>query len=463
MKLLLLNPPYPEPIQRRFNCSYYVNEFLYPPLELLSLAAVARRFAGVEPEVVDAIALRLSEDEVIARAGRADLLLALGAQEMIGDDLHFLNRLKAAHPHLPVGIFGYYATLYPHEILSRTSLDYLLIGEPENVFAEFLAWRLGQGPAPAVGLGWKENGEARVGEPAERIVDLDALPWPAYDLIDLAAYRDLDLPLPMAAVMAGRGCPQPCNYCPRSYSKRYLTHSVDSTIVHVKELIATKHIRSLRFMDDSVTVNRDYLLELCAGLEPLGLVWTANANLPAMTPEIATAMKRAGCRRLWFGLESGSDKILQAFGKTQTPALIREKLRVCRAAGVEAGGHIIVGHPEETEEDFARSVALIKGLDLDYLGVNAVAFYPGTELYEQYRELIDFEIFPYRCRIKDPTLVAKALARQKVLYRKFYFSPRVIVRRMGDLIRQPRVAFKRVLDLLKILFLPDPEARRPGF
>ena len=444
MKALLINLPHEHRLQRRYVASYYAPNFLIPPLELMTLGGVARETAGWEVTLLDCMAEQLDLSQTITRvrAERPDVVMTMLGFEVCGDDLDTLALVRRAVPRATVMAFSYITTQRPADALAHGAVDALLLNEPEETFAEALG-RLERGEALAglAGLATLVDGELLMGPERPRIKDLDALPFADHTLIKLDAYNESFMPRPTGAIMSARGCAFGCTYCVRTFGRKMSYRSAASLAEEVTSLrrLGVHHVR---FLDDTFTIKRQRVMELCDLLdqqEP-GLTWTALTRLDRVDPELLERMRRSGCRRLYVGVESISERILELYNKGLTAAQIRAGLAQIRASGLECSAFFIVGAPDETPEEIEQNIEFALEADPDYIIVTRIQYWPGTYLHEAHAGKLRFTMFPTTCEpVPGEGIMThdEYMKWEQRFYRRFYMRPKYMLRRMGTLLRTP--------------------------
>lgn len=440
VRLVLVNPPFRRPVMRRYVASYFAPGFLLPPTDLLYVSAAAKRFVGAETTVVDCVARRLDVATSIAEIAlsKPDLIFVQLGFATLESDLEFCARLAETLP-APIVAMGYLPSLFGKEILSRSALDAIVCGEPELALCGLIkAWQTGQSGQTVAGVLAKEDRVIVAGPPPERIADLDALPHPDHEAVDLNLYSETLLGGPIGAIFTARGCPFPCTFCVRTFGRELALRSADSVLAEVRHLVHDLGVRKLRFMDDTFNVDVERAITICEGLREMGpLVWTALARLDRVTPALAERLAAAGCKRLYVGIESGSERMLRVYKKGVDLDTMRGAIGTLRMAGVEVSGFFIVGGPGETASDFEASVAFAKQTRLDYVIVTRLQYWPGTELFDRRRDELEMSVLPFECRPKDAVGYERLLVLERKFYRRFYFRPTFIARQIRRYLTRP--------------------------
>jgi len=174
-------------------------------------------------------------------------------------------------------------------------------------------------------------------------------------------------------------------------------------------------------------------------------------------------MRQAGCRRIFIGIESGSQKVLDWMKKGYRTGEMAAKIRLVHKAGIESLGFFIVGSPPETQQDFEQSIALAKASKLDYVVVSRLLAYPGTEMFRKMRGQIDFSLFPYKNRFKDASMEEKWLALERKFYRSFYLRPAYIAGRLSALVHNPKELLSNAKMFLSYLLESPGKERQDMF
>jgi anaerobic magnesium-protoporphyrin IX monomethyl ester cyclase len=442
MKVVLLNPPNKHRIQRRFMCSYNAPNQLLPPQELMALGGMLRDNQQYSTVLIDAIAEQLSLPQTLSKLSsvQPDVIVAIQGFECFDEDMEMLQQVKNNSPGCKLILFGHYATLFPQQILETTNTDIVILGEPDNIFISLMDALLHARPLAEVsGIAYKSSGQVIIQPGDTRIGHPEQLPMPAYEMLHPELYFEPFLKAPFGLIQTARGCPYNCNYCVRSFGKRLTYRTTEQIIDEIVFLKQKFGIRSLRFIDDTFTVHTNRVIEICKKMIDLDLQieWTCLSRVDTLREEMIPWMKKAGCKRIYFGVESGSTKVLQYFDKPMDLDAALSILKKCTKAGIETLGLFIVGAPVEDQTDFDASVNFAIRADFDYIIASELAVYPGTPLYAQLEKEVDFSLFPYKNEWKDEALRTRNKLREKEFYRRFYYRPRFILKHALKAVRHP--------------------------
>lgn len=468
MKIAFLNLPNKSQVIRRYMCSYNAPNFLFPPLELMYLASVAKSWNKAQVWILDAIAEGMDGAQVEQTLSKIDpdLVVFMCGFEIFQEDIEIAIKLKNKFAQAKFVVFGYLASIFPFEVLAKTNLDFCLMEEPEMTFFE-LCQRLAQGLTldGLEGLAFKNGAFIKVNPRRVRIQDLDQLPYPAKDLLDNNLYGEPLMKRPFTLIQTARGCPFSCTYCVRSFGSKLICRSVESIISEIEECVTTYEIKSLRFIDDTLNADRQRASKIAQMLldRNLRIEWTALSRADTLEAKTLALMRKAGCRRLYIGIESGSQRILDLYKKGYKIDQVKEAVRLVNNSGIETVGFFMVGAPGENEKDFQASLRLAKELHFDYIVVFKAISYPGTALFNQFRDRIEFSLFPYVNRLKDLVLDEKYNQWEQLFYRDYYFRPAYILRRIMKFLQHPIQSFKGLFCILKYTLVSANRKTRPDF
>ncbi len=459
MRVLLANPTPREAITKEGRVLIPLSVTFEPhrfPLSLCLVASAIRaRNPGAELRVVDGPAEGVGADELAARIGamEPDLTVINAASPTLESDLAAARAAAAVGSR--VALFGQHAQAMGEELLrAAEEVDVCVGAEPESALAELVAAIAGGGSLDDVpGIVYRDRGGGVRASGAEvDAIQLDALSWPARDLVDAKRYRLPDGER-YTLVLAGRGCPFDCPFClaPGLHGRRARLRTPASIVEEVRAIRREQGIHSFLFQADLFTANRRWVLDLCEELErgASGIRWICNTRIDTIDREMLERMRRAGLFLITFGIESGDPEMLDVLGKGRvTLERIRETVGQCRDLGIKTNGSFVIGHPGESRESLARTRELILSLPLDMAVLMCSTPHPGTPLFSQLAEGAGFLSRDFADYSFDRYVVGGGeLSAEEIttfvrdVRRRFYLSPGYFARRMGDL-REP-IAFAR--------------------
>lgn len=434
-QVLLICPPITK--AERYSSSIGEAGGSQPPLGVLSLAAYLRqRACGVD--VIDGEATGATADEIAARvaADTPDLVGISATTVAVGRAIAVAQAIRSAQADIPIVIGGPHASALPESLLNEAPIDYVVRGEGEHTLIELLDVLDGRrDPADVLGLGFRDSdGKAVVNPPRERIDDLDALPWPAYDLLpDLAPYTPPPCnyqTLPVMSVITSRGCPNACTFCDRSTFGRTLrqrsARNIADEIIHLRKQFG---VREIAFVDDTFTINPQRIYELFGLLEEadISIDWTCMSRVNTVDEDLLRFMRDRGCWHISFGIESGSPEILKRIKKNIDLEQVEHVLGICRRLGIRTKGFFIMGHPGETHETLEATIELALRLPLSDIVSTLNSPLPGAEQYATAARTGEFRDGHWReFNCWNPVYVPEGLTadalreKQRELYRRFY-------------------------------------------
>ncbi|MEN8163824.1 MAG: radical SAM protein [Acidobacteriota bacterium] len=296
---------------------------------------------------------------------------------------------KRLDPDCHVVLGGPHPTIKPDECILDENVDFVVRGEGEETFLELCeALDDGSDWEDIAGMTYMKNGEVVHTEPRAFIGELDELPMPARDLV---LYPESYPETVMGALTTSRGCAFKCGYCSAAstWSRKVRMHSVDSAVGEIRHIVEKYGAKSIVFWDDSFTVNRKRILELCQALidSKLDIRWSCTTRVDLVDDELLASMKRAGCTRIDLGVESGSNRMLKIIDKGITTEKVKWAVDLIHKHKIQVSAFFMAGFPEETEEDLLATIKLMKSLDVETMCLSIFTPYPGTALYDMAHSL----------------------------------------------------------------------------
>jgi anaerobic magnesium-protoporphyrin IX monomethyl ester cyclase len=263
---------------------------------------------------------------------------------------------------------GVHPSLLPEGCLKEEYVDYVIRGEGEAAFSNLIS-----GLMDAPGVNTNELAP---------LINIDDLPDPDYSLVDLSKYEAM-------TISTSRGCPFRCTYCINRgfYGKEgrqsWRGLSPERTIKLFTNLATKHHQKNFVIVDDNFTSNQQRTIQICEGIKKLKLRIYLFSRVNYMNEETVKALKQAGVFQIQFGLESGSQRVLDYIKKDMALEQAKNAVELCKKHGIMVDGSFMIGIPTETEEELKMTEEWIKQLKPDYCGLKVFHPYPGTELYDQ--------------------------------------------------------------------------------
>ncbi|MFH1720968.1 MAG: radical SAM protein [Candidatus Altiarchaeota archaeon] len=431
IKILLLNPPAKDKYVKESRCQHRAAVFqsVYPPLTLAEMAGLLRE--KHEVRLIDAMGADLSRDyvEKTTMWFDPDLVVVNTSTPTILNDLEIIEELKNKTSKTKFIIFGVHASYFAHDLVKKPFIDAVIVGEPEYTVYELANsadWR------KVNGLVYKDTGGEVYTTPKRQMEDIDYLPVPAWDLVELSYYRMPVTGEKYVMIATGRGCPYKCSFCvsPSYYGLNYRTKKISQVLKEIK--FAKKlGVSSFFFFVETFTLDKQYVKDLCKEIirEKLDITWVCNSRVDTVDFEMLSIMAEAGCIAVSFGIESGDQEILDSAYKKIKVEKVEPAISMARKAGLATIGHFIFGLNGETEQTIVKTINFAKSLPLHFAEFYIATPYPGSELYEsvggQDHDSIDWSMFEYSHNIINPDLNLEPLHRRA--YFQFYLRPKVMM------------------------------------
>jgi anaerobic magnesium-protoporphyrin IX monomethyl ester cyclase len=428
VKIALLNPPYPYKVVREGRCQHEtaIWDSIYPPLSLATLASFLREEHPVI--LIDAIAQGLNAEAVLGRLSEfhPDLVIASISTPTVNEDLQVLEQIKEQLG-CRTAVFGVHATYFAEDLIRGTALDFVFLNDPE-----FAALHIASGASgPVPGAAYRDQGRVvRVPPPRDKDLHFKV---PAWDLVDLGRYKIPIKGKSYVLVSTARGCPFSCTFCVVPYysGRKVRFREVEEVMEELRAV--SRYVDQVFFHTDLFTFRKDYVLRLCQEMirQGLRLEWICNSRVDTFDREMADLMKRSGCWMVSFGIESGSQEILDRCDKKITLEQSRRAVAVARQAGLISIGHFVLGFPGETRETLRQTIRFSREVNPDFVEFYIATPFPGSRLFESMKtELpqdwrkIRYDYDPYRY----PFDLAKARRRA---YLGFYLKPAKMASYLG--------------------------------
>ncbi len=446
--VLLIYPFFRGPVDR--------SRFRFPPLGVAYLAASLRQ-AGHDVALLDCTFLRRDEALSAALSTDAEIVGISCMVTMLDDCLWFARRLRDRCSLLVAG--GPLPTCNPEAFAD--DFDVVVRGEGEAALREIVAASetgddVGD-VAGAVRGAAAGRGPRTPGQPAPRpfIRNLDALPFPARDLLPNSAYIAFGRRRyghAVTTVMTTRGCPYRCEFCSNVvFGNSYRERSPGNVVDEIEEALRLGYDH-ISFADDVFTLNRDRVRALCDEIERrrLRFTWECLARVDRLDAATATRMRRAGCRRVYLGIESGDERTLRLMRKESTTEQARQAVAAARSAGLEVGAFFIVGYPGEDDDGVLATLRLATSLPLAYAGFTLPYPLPGTDLRRRVGEQATREWRPRDSPVLNQVLTYDGdFSAAKLRFAVLKGRTQVIMRqRLGRFAPLPLRGFARVTDEL---------------
>lgn len=396
MKILLINPPVFNDVGRCKSNS--------PPLSLLYLAGYLEKYGYADVKIIDAAQAKITwsalgdllvkeNPDIIGTGGSSYLLQAIIKTAEIAR-----NRL----PNCLIVAGGFGPTKEPEKVLKEANrvIDFVVMGEGEVTLLELVKQRESGGKNfnDIAGLAFlNKEGDLIITKPRDYIMDLDSIPWPAFHLLalDFSKYpgapfaynsKYKELPRPVATLLAARGCPHRCTFCSLG-SKMYRQRNPKDVVEEIAFYKNKFGVKSIQIYDDEFVgmspAQNEWVKEICREMikKDLRLPWLVQGRCSQFIDlETLKIMKEAGCIWIWWGVESGSQKVLDNIHKDIKIENVYRAFALAKEAGIKSLMFLMVGLPGQTPADIKLSIELVKKIKPDDIGIHITTPFPGSEL-----------------------------------------------------------------------------------
>jgi len=382
VKILLVNLPYFD-VFRTF-------DFVLPPLGLAYIAAVLKK-NGYDVSIVD---LNAGQDQRSITDNDWDLVGITLDTSRYYKGIEYGRRLKARGTKVVVG--GPHATFMAEEILADGSADFVVRGEGEYTMLELVdALERGKELAKIKGLSYRRDHQILHNEDRGRAANLEAIPLPARELLDMDRYRTSKLGArSITSILTSRGCPFQCSFCASSKLAGTLWRAkpVQSIIAEIELVKETYGYQAVAFVDDNFTLDTRRVTELCDQIIGRGLDihWWCFTRVDTIVrnPDMVALMYEAGCRSTYIGIESSNQATLNSYKKRISAEISREAISILKDNHIEMTASFIIGALNENKEMVEDTLRFAKSLNPNTVSFTILTPYPGTELFEQVKDKI---------------------------------------------------------------------------
>jgi len=390
-KVLLLVPPVKK---SETSEGELINVGVFPPLGLAYIASSLKKNHKINIKIIDALAENLSEEALLKKVSEfsPSIIGITVLTQQIEMALSFSKKVKCQKLCKFIVLGGPHVHFEHENLIKDSNVDVCVRGEGEITFSELVdALMEGTDLSQIKGITYKEkNGGCKINEDRPFMKNLEQIPFPDRGLLNNNLYKapiSLGGEKAFTSILATRGCPFKCHFC--SLSKMWKSmqrrRSVENVLDEIGELYEKSKIVAFSFVDDLLVADKKWAMELCRGLCERGLnkkiIWDCCGRIKLMTPELLKEMKKAGCRCVIYGIEFGSQRMLDFINKRITIEDIHKTISMTNKVGIPIKGLFMMGYPTETKETLQDTLNLAKSLRMDFFTVSIVSPYPGTELY----------------------------------------------------------------------------------
>jgi anaerobic magnesium-protoporphyrin IX monomethyl ester cyclase len=425
--ITLVNPPYP------------VGSHLHPPflpLGLGYLAAVLEK-NNYKVDIVDCQALKINYEQAKEeiRTRKPDIVGITSTTLTYKSALILIKAAKEVNPNIITMIGGPHVTFWDTQALEECpELDVVIRREGEQTILELVQKIESKGSFKDIlGITYREGGKTLRTEDRPWLENLDELPFPAIHLWPIEKMRSFgEVIFPLTT---SRGCVFWCNFCTavRMMGRKYRMRSVKNVVDELEYLHKNFGAEHFTFYDDAFTVDQARTEQMCQEILARGLKirWNCETRVDMVTKELLAKMKAAGCTDVWFGVESGSNKVLNSMDKGISIERTQTVFKWAHEVKLMTVANVILGFPTETTESIWETVHFIEKLEPDDVGYYIATPYPGTPMYEQVRDSGALQIFDFdKYDTATPTFKLDKLSMEELrdtrekAFHSFYLRPK---------------------------------------
>jgi len=420
-----------------------------PPVGLLYLAAVTRQAGRHDVKIIDGRVHEYEMDEIIQQTEEFDPdVIGFTTMTVEHEYSHStIAEIKKVMPNIPIIMGGPYTSSDPEQAMSDKNIDVIFLGEAERSYAKWLDVQVNGGSLSEVpGIHYRNNGEIKINPQPGYIEDLDVIPPPAWDLVDLEKHfekrflkiRSMNTHQKndrTIQIVTSRGCPYRCSYCHNIFGKKVRKHSVKRVIEEMEFLKNTYGIQELEFIDDIFNVDIPRAKEIFR--EVIDRKLNMNFSFPnglrsdSFDEELMDLMKKAGVYRIIFAIEAGSDRIQKLMRKNLNVEKAMANIKMADQKGFYIGGFFMIGFPTETYDEVMATINFALKSKLHTASFFLLTPFPGTDFWNQAIEagmkLPKSQLHYHQISVNLSKVPSAQLEKMRLrALMKFYLNPRRI-------------------------------------
>jgi radical SAM superfamily enzyme YgiQ (UPF0313 family) len=350
--------------------------------------------SAYEFKIIDGQALKLDRSQVLTEVKREnpDVIFSIISLPSFYQDLSILSKIKYLLQNVIVIGVGTVCSVMPNEILYRSAIDMVLRNNYPYTsrMLDLIQFLQQSRNLKNIGnLSFKKNGKI-IHTPKKPEPNLGDLPFPEYGFIKLERYETISdiagKSFAYVPILESKGCPYNCIYCPYplGFGREIMFRPVKAIVEEMKYLRNTHNIKAFLLRGQTFAYNKKRAMEICEEIiqSKLDVIWFCESRVDEVSKELLTNMKRAGCIRIHYGVETGDPELLKIAKPGVRLQATEKAFKMTKEAGIMTQAHIILGWPNENRQTLERTRKLILKLNPDEINLNFLTPYPGTPLYE---------------------------------------------------------------------------------
>ncbi len=459
MKITFVHPPLS--LESRYGDLSFAGG-IEPPFGICYLASVARN-SGFDVKIIDAQALNLSLKNVVEEIikTKPDVVGVSSTTPAIHSSFAIIREIKVQIPDCVTLLGGCHISAIPDETMNECrDIDVGVIGEAESIISILLKDLENRETdlSKINGLIFRQNNRLIKTDSVVPISNLDEIPFPAFDLLpDLKTHyrvptQSVDR-YPSISLITSRGCIGKCTFCDLTITGRKpRAHSAEYTFELLRWVNKEFGIKSIMFEDDNFLMFRKRLKQLGEIMkkERLDITWSCTSRVDIVNLEVLKLAKSLGCWQILYGVETGSQEILDFYQKKITISKIENAIKLTKEAGLKSKGFIMLGNPLENIETMSQTLRLVLKIPINDISITFFTPYPGAPIYNDIEKYGQFEKNWEKMSCFDTVFVPNGLKKvdlkyyEKKILKRFYLRPKVMTNYIF------RIKNKRILyDLMK--------------
>ncbi|MFB6088256.1 MAG: radical SAM protein [Candidatus Aenigmatarchaeota archaeon] len=467
MKIALVHEPYK---YQKFTDKNYTGHLKFnqisegcpnedTPIDLMYASSLLKE-GGFETTIIDAEGEKINKNDTIKRVknSEADVVAFLVNYTTTGNiALDWIKSIKESKDIITI-VWRGTTNQYASTLLDLYFIDYVILDPGLKPLLKLLKEirRGNENLSNINGIAYRKDGEKIINSPKNSEKDLSKLPWPDRKNVNPINNKVLFTKSDAKTIVnTSTGCPFDCNFC--EYGKMSVKRrSTDDVLLELKDIVMDKKIKVIRFGDPNFLIDKDRTRNISKGIINMELEfdWTCMARVDSVDRKTLKLMKEAGCQLIWYGIESGSQKILNNLNKNIDLMDTKKSIDLTRKSGIRPCGFFIIGSPGETEKEIKRTIEFAKELPLFYAQFLKMVARPGTNLYEDVKEELGYDYFEKLIKGEvEPMELPRPwtnLTNKEIDYwvkrgfKEFYLRPSQIIKILGSV-----RSFKELRDYLK--------------
>ncbi len=466
-KITLIDPPLG--LHERYG-RFAIAGSILPPYSLLLLSSVLKREGYITQIIEPNLSKSTNNVEYIVNKiieFETDYIGISATTLSINSAAILARVIKERFPNIKIIIGGCHISAIPEETMNEFgSFDIGVIGEGEETIKELISKiERNEDLSTVDGIIYRHNGKIKRNDSREFLANLDEIPFP--DWGSLKGFPEKFHPVlhkakrfPATHILTSRGCPNMCTFCDRSvFGNRCRFFSAEYVIDMIKLLYDKYNIREISIEDDTFLLHKKRLIKICSNIikNDINISWTCNGRVDAVNYDTLKLMKESGCWQIGYGIESGSQKILDSCKKNITIEQTKNAVKLSHKIGIEAKGFFIIGFPEDTKDTIRETINLALNLPFSDVTVTKLTPFPGTEIYRKIDNYGNFEKDWKKMNLLETVFVPRKLTKkdidryQMMFIEKFYLRSEVIIRYFVRFIKYPKEIVRIFLSVISFI------------